>query len=64
MPDKNRYLGLGQGIVIKLPNPTEFCTTCEEDKKPDYELGEWDDFMCRECRLENNIELEDMGVTF
>lgn len=61
MPDKNRYLGLGQGIVIKL-NYTQICDSCEEEKKPDYECSDF--FTCKECREEEGIELEDMGVTF
>jgi hypothetical protein len=56
----DKFLNFG-GIIIKL-NRLELCDGCEEEKKPDYEVG--DSFLCRECRDEEGIELEDMGVSF
>ena len=57
---KNKFLNFG-AFVIKL-NYTQICDDCEEEKVPDYECGDF--FTCKECRDEDGIELEDMGVSF
>jgi hypothetical protein len=40
------------------------CDWCEELKPIDYEGGCGMFFTCKECRDEEGIELEDMGVSF
>lgn len=40
------------------------CNYCEELKPVDYEGGCGLFFTCKECRIQNRINLEDLGVSY